>query len=99
MPNATKATPVAKVTDPEDHWPDVRAFLDDCELTLEGHELIGFRDLPESKKYEVLMKSMFTPCARLGWSDKAVAVRMEHDPSVPQRPIFGPLFGAPLTSE
>ena len=27
MPNATKATPVAKVTDPEDHWPDVRAFF------------------------------------------------------------------------
>ena len=75
---------------------DVRPFLAEMPLTMEGHEILSFRDAPsDCQRYEAILKSVFVQYCKSRGEIPAggVKVQMTYDPvSNPNRPICGPTF-------
>ena len=85
-------------------WEPVRQFLANMPLTMEGHEVLSFRDVdspadPEvarvfkQRRLEAILKSVLVEIAHAA-GDKSMSVEMTYDPvASPHRPIYGPIYG------
>ena len=85
-------------------WKPVRLYLVNMPLTMEGHEVLSFRDVDsptdpkvarvfEQRRLEAIMKSVFVEIAHAA-GNKPMSVEMTYDPvASPHRPIYGPLYG------
>ena len=86
----------------------VRQFMADVPLTMEGLDVLLFRDVdvesaddPEvarvfkQRRWEAVLKSVLVQLAR-ATGDKPMSVEMTYDPvASPHRPIYGPIYGPP----
>ena len=75
---------------------DVRPFLAEMPLTMDGHDILAFRDeLSDCQRYEAIPKSVFVQYCKSRGEIPAggVKVQMTYDPvSSPNRSIRGPFF-------
>ena len=78
---------------------DVRPFVADMPITMEGHEILAFggEHTKDTQRYEAILKSVFVQYCRATGRDVppgGMTVKMTYDPvSSPHRPIYGPIFG------
>ena len=82
-------------------WVRVRQFLAHMPLTMEGLDVLSFRDTEDPKlarvfkrrRLEAILKAIVIELAR-GAGDKPMNIQMTYDPvASPHRPIYGPLYG------